>query len=231
MKTIGMIGGMSWESSLEYYRIMNQEVKAMLGGHHSCDCLMYSVDFGPIKELQHAGEWDKLTDIMIDAARRVQAGGAELLVICTNTMHRMAPEIAENIDIPIIHIVDTTAEEIKRRGLKKVLLLGTRFTMEQEFYRGRLTEKHGIDVLVPTGEDMNTIHDIIYNELVLGKIIPGSRVKYLEIINKMVDQGAEGVILGCTEIPLLVKAEDTAVPLFDTTTIHAVKAVELALGE
>lgn len=229
MKTIGLIGGMSWESSLEYYRIINETVKAELGGHHSCDCLMYSVDFGPVKDLQHAGEWDKLTTIMIEAARRLEKGGAELLVICTNTMHRMAPDIEKEIRIPIIHIADTTAAEIKKASLKKVLLLGTRFTMEQDFYKGRLTEKHGIEVLIPDEEDMVTVHNIIYNELVMGKILEESRKKYRDIIRKMVSRGAEGVILGCTEIPLLIKADDSPVPVFDTTTIHAVKAVEIAL--
>lgn len=229
MKTIGLIGGMSWESSLEYYRIINETVKAELGGHHSCDCLMYSVDFGPVKDLQHAGEWDKLTTIMIEAARRLEKGGAELLVICTNTMHRMAPDIEKEIRIPIIHIADTTAAEIKKASLKKVLLLGTRFTMEQDFYKGRLTEKHGIEVLIPDEEDMATVHNIIYNELVMGKILEESREKYRDIIRKMVSRGAEGVILGCTEIPLLIKAGDSPVPVFDTTTIHAVRAVELAL--
>jgi len=229
MKTIGLIGGMSWESSLEYYRIINETVKAELGGHHSCDCLMYSVDFGPVKDLQHAGEWDKLTTIMIEAARRLEKGGAELLVICTNTMHRMAPDIEKEIRIPIIHIADTTAAEIKKASLKKVLLLGTRFTMEQDFYKGRLTEKHGIEVLIPDEEDMATVHNIIYNELVMGKILEESREKYRDIIRKMVSRGAEGVILGCTEIPLLIKADDSPVPVFDTTTIHAVKAVEIAL--
>jgi aspartate racemase len=229
MKTIGLIGGMSWESSLEYYRVMNEYVKKKLGGHHPCECLIYSVDFGPIKELQHAGKWDELTTIMIEAARRLVNGGAELLVIGTNTMHRMAPEIEAAIDIPLIHITDATASAIKKKGLNKILLLGTRFTMEQDFYKGRLTDKHGIEVIIPNSDDMDTVHDIIYNELVLGQVKDESREKYRLIIQKAVKEGAEGVILGCTEIPLLVKAEDTTVPLFDTTTLHAVKAVQMAL--
>lgn len=229
MKTIGLIGGMSWESSLEYYRIINQNVKARLGGHHSCDCLMYSVDFGPVKDLQHAGEWEKLTSIMIDAARRLEKGGAELLVICTNTMHRMAPDIEREISIPLVHIADATADQIKLASLRKVLLLGTRFTMEQDFYRGRLTEKYGIDVIIPGEEDIESVHNIIYNELVMGEINEKSRNIYRDIIQKMVILGAEGVILGCTEIPLLIKPEDSPIPVFDTTTIHAVKAVDLAL--
>jgi aspartate racemase len=229
MKTIGLIGGMSWESSLEYYRIINEAVKERLGGHHSCDSLMYSVDFGPIKDLQHAGNWDQLTSIMIEAAQRLEKGGAELLVICTNTMHRMAPDIEKKVNLPLIHIGDTTATAIKEAGLKKVLLLGTRFTMEQEFYKGRLTEKHGLEVITPEGEDIETIHNIIYYELVLGKVVDSSREKYKSIIKKAAKQGAEGVILGCTEIPLLIKPNDSPIPVFDTTTIHAVKAVEEAL--
>ena len=229
MKTIGLIGGMSWESSLEYYRIMNEEVKSRMGGHHSCDCLMYSVDFGPVKDLQHAGEWDKLTAIMVDAAGRLVKGGADILVICTNTMHRMAPDIEMAVNIPLVHIADTTAYEIKKAGLQKVLLLGTRFTMEQDFYKGRLAEKHGISVMVPDREDIEIVHNIIYDELVMGKIYEESRIKYRDIISKYVTRGAEGVILGCTEIPLLIKVGDSPVPVFDTTTIHAVRAVELAL--
>ena len=230
MKTIGMIGGMSWKSTLEYYRIMNETVKERLGGHHSCDCLIYSVDFGPIKDLQFAGDWDKLTELMVDAAVRLKKGGAEIMVICTNTMHKMAPEIEKATAIPLIHIADATAAKIKAARLTKVLLLGTRFTMEQDFYRGRLSERHGIEVLTPDSEDMNTIHNIIYNELVMGIIKDESRDIFLHIIRKMSALGAEGLILGCTEIPLLIKAEDSPLPVFDTTTIHAVNAVELALS-
>lgn len=226
-----MIGGMSWESTLDYYRIMNKTVKERLGGHHSCDCLIYSVDFGPIKDLQHAGDWDRLTEIMIAAALRLEKGGAEIMVICTNTMHRMAPDIEKISAIPLIHIADATATEIKASGINRVLLLGTRFTMEQDFYRKRLADKFGIEVMVPESNDMDIIHNIIYNELVMGIILDESRVKYLEIIKKMVALGAEGVILGCTEIPQLIKTEDSPVPVFDTTTIHAVKAVEMALEQ
>ena len=229
MKTIGLIGGMSWESSLEYYRIVNETVKEKVGEHNSADCLMYSVDFGPIRELQHKGEWDKLTEIMVEAAQRLKDGGAELICICTNTMHKMAPDIEKRVKLPIIHIADTTAAEIKAKSLRKVLLLGTRFTMEQDFYKGRLTEKHGIEVLIPDADDVDIIHNIIYYELVLGEIKEESRKEYIRIISKSIEAGAEGVILGCTEIPLLVKQADCSVPVFDTTTIHAVKTVEAAL--
>jgi aspartate racemase len=229
MKKIGLIGGMSWESSLEYYRIINETVKDKLGGHHSADCLMYSVDFGPVKDLQYAGEWGKLTEIMVEAATRLKNGGAEQITICTNTMHLMAAEVEKATGLPVIHIADTTAEAIKAQKLKKVLLLGTRFTMEKDFYKGRLSDKHGIEVMVPDPADIETVNDVIYSELVLGKILKESHVKYLAIINKMIDRGTEGVILGCTEIPLLVKQEDCRVPVFDTTMIHAVETVEQAL--
>lgn len=229
MKTIGLIGGMSWESSLEYYRIVNEAVKEKVGEHSSADCLMYSVDFGPIRKLQHDGDWEKLIEIMVEAAQRLKDGGADLICICTNTMHKMAPDIEKRINLPLIHIADTTAAEIKAKQLDKVLLLGTRFTMEQDFYKGRLTEKHGIDVLIPNANDIDIIHNIIYNELVLGEIKDESKKEYIRIINKSIEAGAQGVILGCTEIPLLVKQADCSVPVFDTTTIHAVKTVEAAL--
>jgi len=229
MKTIGLIGGMSWESSLEYYRIVNETVKEKLGERHSADCLMYSVDFGPIKELQFEGKWEELTAIMIEAGMRLKNGGAEQITICTNTMHLMAADVEKATDLPVLHIADTTAEEIKAKGISKVLLLGTMFTMEKDFYKGRLIDRHGIDVLIPEPEDIEIVNNIIYNELVLGTIKEESRQEYLRVINKMVKQGAEGVILGCTEIPLLIKQEDCPVPVFDTTTIHAVKTVEKAL--
>lgn len=229
MKTMGLIGGMSWESSLEYYRIINETVKEKLGGHHSADCLMYSVDFGPVKDLQFKGDWDRLTDLMIEAGLRLKNGGAEQITICTNTMHMMAKDVEHATGLPVLHIADTTAEVIKASSISKVLLLGTRFTMEKDFYKGRLTKEHGIDVLIPEPGDREIVNDIIYNELVLGSILDKSKKKYLRIIDKMVEQGAQGVILGCTEIPLLIKQEDCSVPIFDTTTIHAVKTVEQSL--
>jgi aspartate racemase len=228
MKTIGLIGGMSWESSLNYYKILNEEVKRRLGGHHSCKCLMNSVDFAEIEKLQHEGNWDKLTEMMIEAARNIQRGGADFLVICTNTMHKMADEIEQNVGIPVLHIADTAAESIKSEGIRKVGLVGTKFTMEQDFYKDRLREKHGIEVLIPDEQERQRVHDIVYNELVLGVIRESSRNIYLEVINNLVSKGAEGIVLGCTEIPLLVHQKDCNVRLFDTTTIHALAAVELA---
>ncbi len=228
--TIGLIGGMSWESSAEYYRIINQETQRRLGGVHSARSLMWSVDFDEIKQLQHAGEWDKLTEAMTDAARRLERGGADFIVLCTNTMHRMADAIASSVDIPLLHIADPTAERIKAAGLQRVGLLGTAFTMEQDFYKGRLQDHHGLDVIVPDAEDRSVVHEIIYKELVLGRINPASRAAYREIIARLIDRGAQAIILGCTEIMLLVSGEDSAVPLFDTTTIHAQAAVERALG-
>lgn len=229
MKTIGLIGGMSWESSAVYYDIINKTVKEKLGGHHSCDCLMYSVDFAVIEELQHKGDWDQLTRIMVDAAKRLERGGAELLVICTNTMHKMAPEVEQSISVPLVHLVDVVAGKIREKGLHRVALLGTRFTMEQDFYKGRLIEKHGIEVIVPDIAGIETVHRIIYSELVHGIIREESRQDYFAIIERLIVRGAQGVILGCTEIPLLVKQEDCTVPVFDTTTLHAVAAVEAAL--
>ncbi len=225
MKTIGLIGGMSWESSLEYYRIINEKVKKELGGLHSAQSLMYSVDFERIKNLQHEGNWDELTTIMIDAAKRLEKGGAEIIVICTNTMHKMANEVQENINLPLIHIADATALAIKNKNLKKIALLGTKFTMEQDFYKGRLIEKHGIEVIIPNDEDRDLVHKIIYNELCLGNIKNLSKKEYVRIIEKLAKEGAEGVILGCTEIPLLIKEDDVSIPTFDTTTIHAERAV------
>ncbi len=229
MKTIGLIGGMSWESSAVYYDIINKTVKEKLGGHHSCECLMYSVDFARIEKLQHQGDWEQLTEIMVDVAKKLERGGAELLVICTNTMHKMAPEVEKSIGIPVVHIVDTIADRIKEQNLSKVALLGTRFTMEQDFYKGRLTEKHGIEVIIPDTAGIETVHRIIYQELVLGTIREQSRQEYMDIIEELIGRGAQGIILGCTEIPLLIKQEDCTVPVFDTTTIHAIKAVEQAL--
>jgi aspartate racemase len=231
MKTIGLVGGMSWESSLEYYRIINEAVKEKLGGFHSAKCIMYSVDFEEIEKLQHQGKWEEATVLMIDAARRVEKGGADFVVICTNTMHKMADDVQESINISLLHIADVTAEEIIKRGLKKVGLLGTRFTMEEDFYKGRLLEKHGLEIIIPNEEERQTIHSILYSELVMGEIKRISKETFQTIIQNLEARGVEGVILGCTEIPLLVKQEDYEIPLFDTTTIHARAAVDFALGE
>ena len=229
MKTIGMIGGMSWESSIEYYRIINQTVKEKLGGLHSAQSLMYSVDFAEIEILQNEGRWDEATQAMIEAAQHVEAGGADFVIICTNTMHKMADEVETAIGIPLLHIADAAAGAIKAQGLSKIGLLGTRFTMEEDFYRGRLVEKHGLEVLIPEAEDREIVHRVIYDELVLGEIKPESREAYKGIIEKLIAEGAQGIILGCTEVGLLVKEEDSPVPIFDTAYIHAVAAVEYAL--
>jgi aspartate racemase len=231
MKTIGMIGGMSWESSIEYYRIVNETVKEKLGGLHSAKSVMYSVDFAEIETLQHEGSWEEATQAMIAAARHVEAGGADFLVICTNTMHKMADDVERAIRIPLLHIADATAEAIKAHGLQMVGLLGTKFTMDEDFYRGRLVDKHGLEVLIPDANDREIVHRVIYDELVLGEIKTESRNQYWHIIEKLIASGAQGIILGCTEIGLLVKDEDSGVPLFDTTYIHAMSAVELALSE
>jgi aspartate racemase len=230
MKTIGLLGGMSWESSSEYYRILNESVKARLGGFHSADCLMLSVDFDEVETLQHQNDWDALTEMMIDAAQRIEAGGAELLVICTNTMHKMAPEMQAAIGIPLLHIADAAGEAITAQGLHTVGLLGTKFTMEGDFYRQRLNEKFGLTVLIPDEADRETVHNTIYGELVKGEINPESRQAFVEIIKDLQSKGVEGIILGCTEIPLLVKQTDVPIPIFDTTRIHAEAAVDWALG-
>jgi len=231
LKTIGLLGGMSWESSLEYYRLLNEEVLERLGGSHSADCLMYSFDFQTVENLQHAGDWDALTRAMVDQAMNLKGGGAECVVICTNTMHKMAPEIETATQLPVIHIADVTGVEIRKQGLKKVLLLGTRFTMEGDFYRKVLMDKHGIEVVIPAEEDRRIVHDVIYGELVQGKVLDESRQAYARIIEASKKQGAEGVILGCTEIPLLIHQKDASIPVFDTTAIHAKAAVDWALGE
>jgi len=227
---IGLIGGMSWESSAEYYRIINREMRRRLGGVHSAQSLMWSVDFGEIERLQHRGDWEELTRRMIDGAARLQRGGADFIMLCTNTMHRMADDIVAAIDIPLLHIADPTAEKIRSAGLRKVGLLGTAFTMEQEFYKGRLEKRFGLEVLVPESDDRRTVHDIIYTELVAGEIRPESRSAYREIMARLVGRGAQAIILGCTEIMLLVSETDSTVPLFDTTTLHALAAVDRALA-
>ncbi|WP_432287448.1 aspartate/glutamate racemase family protein [Aminobacter sp. BA135] len=229
-KVIGLIGGLSWESSAEYYRIINEQVRARLGGLHSARMLMWSFDFAEIEALQSSGRWQEATLEMIDAARRLERGGADFVVICSNTMHRMASEVQAAIGIPLLHIADPTAERIRAAGLGRVGLLGTAFTMEQDFYKGRLAGLHGLEVLVPEAEDRAVVHRIIYDELVQGRVEARSRQVYREVIARLVERGAEAVILGCTEIMLLVGPEDSAVPLFDTTGIHAEAMVERALG-
>ncbi len=231
MKTIGLIGGMSWESSIEYYRIINETVRDKLGGLHSAKSVMVSVDFAEIETLQHAGAWDELTARMIDAARQVQAGGGDFVVICTNTMHKMADDVAAAIDIPLLHIADATAARIKARGLGAISLLGTRFTMEEDFYKGRLVNNHGLNVLIPDESERADVHRIIYDELVVGEILPESKARYVEIMQHLAARGAQGVILGCTEIGLLVGQDDIDIPVFDTTLIHAQVAVDYALGD
>ena len=229
MKTIGMIGGMSWESSIEYYRIVNEAVKERLGELHSAKSVMVSVDFAEIEMLQREGRWEQATRAMVTAARSVEAGGADFLIICTNTMHKMAKEVQQGIGIPLLHIADATAEVITARGLHRVGLLGTRFTMEEDFYRGRLAEKFHLGVLIPEAADREIVHRVIYDELVLGKIQPASKAEYSRIITGLAEAGAEGIILGCTEIGLLISQADSRLPLFDTTRIHALAAVEYAL--
>jgi aspartate racemase len=229
MKTIGLIGGMSWESSLLYYQNINQTVKEKLGGHHSAKCILFSVDFQEIIDLQHQGKWDEATKIMIDSAQKLEAAGADLIVICTNTMHKMAKEVEESVSIPLLHIADATAKEIVNAGIKKVALLGTAFTMEQDFYKGRLAEQFGLDVIVPNETDRKIIHEIIYQELCLGIINDESREAYLKIINSLSEQGAEAIILGCTEITLLISQDHCSIPVYDTTRLHAESAVDSAL--
>ncbi len=231
MKTIGLIGGMSWESTVPYYRIMNETVRARLGGFHSAKLVLYSVDFYEIELLQHRGDWEEAGRRLAQAGRSLQAAGADFLVLCTNTMHKVADAIESAVSIPLLHITDPTAQEIKQAGLKKVGLLGTRFTMEQDFYRGRLRDRDHLDVLIPDDEDRGIVHRVIYEELVLGLVRDSSSAEYRRIIQRLVDQGAQGVILGCTEISMLVGQSDSPVPLFDTTAIHATKAAEWALDE
>ncbi|MGR5091983.1 aspartate/glutamate racemase family protein [Vibrio maritimus] len=231
MKTIGLLGGMSWESTLSYYKSINEGVKQALGGLHSAKICLYSVNFDEIEKLQHQGRWDETATILGEAAASVESGGADFLLICTNTMHKVAPDIEKHITIPILHIADATAEALKNDGIKKVVLLGTRFTMEQPFYKDRLIEQHGIDVVVPNEADRTLVHDIIYQELCRGEIKDQSRQVYLEIIARLKQQGAEAVILGCTEIALLVQQQHTDVALFDTTAIHADAAVSMALKQ
>jgi aspartate racemase len=229
MKTIGLIGGVTWHSTAEYYRLINEDVHRRLGGSSSAKIALYSLEFAEIEALQEAGAWDRLNSIMADAAKRVEAAGADFIVICANTMHITENAIVAAVRIPLLHIADATAAEIHRRGFKTIGLLGTRYTMEHDFYRGRLEDKHGLIVLIPDAAERQTVHGIIYRELVNGVVRDESLRAYIGIIDGLRRRGAEGVILGCTEIPLLVKPGDTTLPLFDTTALHAKAAVDLAL--
>lgn len=228
MKTIGLIGGMSWESTVTYYRLINEEVKNRLGGLHSAKCLLYSVDFQEVERYQAADEWEKAGRLLAAAAQSLEKGGADFIVICTNTMHKVIEQIEENISIPVLHIADAAANRIKQSALKTIGLLGTKYTMEQAFYKSRL-ESNGIKVLVPEAPDREIVNKIIYEELCLGQIRQSSREDYKQVIRRLVDAGAEGIVLGCTEIGLLIKPEDSEVPLLDTTIIHAMESVKMAL--
>lgn len=231
MKTIGLIGGLSWESTLEYYRLVNEGVKQQLGGLHSAQCLLYSVDFGPIEALMRQGNWQQVNERLVAAATHLQQGGAEFMLICSNTIHKCAAAIGEQTGMRVLHIADAAARSIKEQGVKKVGLLGTKFVMEEDFYRQRLTDQHGIEVVIPEEAEREFINKVIFAELCLGILSPASKQQFLQIIDKLLLAGAEGVVLGCTEIPLLIKQADVAAPVFDTTTLHAAMAVEWALAE
>lgn len=230
MKTIGLLGGMSWESTVSYYQAINEGVKRQLGGLHSAKVVLNSVDFAQIEKLQHEGDWPATAEILSKAAKDVEKAGADCLLICTNTMHLVADEVAKGISIPLIHIADATGEQVSSKGISKVALLGTAFTMEKDFYKGRLKNNFGLEVLTPGEEARTRVHDVIYQELCLGKISASSKRFYLNVIDDLKQQGAEAVILGCTEIGLLVKQEDSSLPIFDTAEIHALTAVEFALA-
>jgi aspartate racemase len=230
LKTIGLLGGMSWESTGLYYRLINEGVKARLGGLHSAQIAMVSVDFHPIEEMQHSGDWDGTAQVLAQAARQVEAAGADFLVICTNTMHKVAPQVEEAIGIPILHLADATGRRIRAAGMGTIGLLGTNFTMEQDFYKGRLVNNFGLNVLVPPKPDRDIVHRVIYEELCLGQVVESSRSEYLRIMEDLRSRGAEGIIEGCTEIVMLVQQAHSDVPLFDTTAIHAEEAVAEALG-
>ena len=231
MKTLGLIGGMSWESTAVYYRLINELVRERMGGLHSAQVLIWSFDFEEVERCQAEDRWDEATRMMEDASRRLKAGGADILVICTNTMHRMADEVEEATGLPLVHIADATAEAVKARGIGRVGLLGTAYTMEQDFYRGRLIDRHGLQVVIPEEADRRTVHDVIYDELCQGEVRRESRARYLEIVGRLRTQGAEGVILGCTEIGLLIGQDDLDIPVFDSTEAHAAAAVEAALAD
>jgi len=230
MKTIGLIGGMSWESSAEYYRIINSSINKRLGGLHSAKILMYSFDFAEIEKLQHDNKWEKATNLMVNAAKRLEKANADFILICTNTMHKMAEDVTKNINIPLLHIVDATAEKAKAKDIEKIGLLGTKFTMEQDFYKDRL-KKYGIDTLIPNESQKKIVHNIIYEELCLGEIRDSSRESIKNIISYLGDNGAQGIVLGCTELPLLIKQDDSHIPIFNTTVIHAEAAVDFSLKD
>ena len=230
MRTIGLIGGMSWESTVSYYQAINRNVQMRLGGLHSAKIILESVDFAPIAQMQSDSEWEKAGLVLAESAARLQTAGADCVLICTNTMHNVAEQVENAIDVPLLHIADATAHALQADHICKVGLLGTRFTMEQDFYKGRLTQQHGIEVITPSDTSRTIVHDVIYNELCLGQICNDSREQYLQIIQELAQAGAQAVILGCTEIALLVKQGDTAMPLYDTTAIHAQAAVEFALA-
>ena len=231
MKVIGLIGGMSWNSTLEYYRIINESFARRLGALHSPRLVLYNVDFDEIQRAQHEGRWDDTADILVDAGNAVKRAGADFLVICTNTMHKVANDVEEKVGLPLLHIVDVTGDAIRERGLHRIGLLGTRFVMKGPFYQDRLRDRFAIDLLVPREDDMDTIHQIIYNELCEGRIKASSRRVCAGIISKLVDEGAEGIVLGCTELPLLIQPSEMHAPIFDTTRLHAEAAVNLALAE
>ena len=231
MKTIGLIGGMSWESSLEYYRILNEAVKARLGGFHSAKCVMASVDFAPVEEMQRSGDWETMGEMLAGEARALERAGAGCVLLCTNTMHKVAPAIEAAVRIPFLHIADAAAGAIRARGMTTIGLLGTRFTMEEDFYTARLRDRFGLQALIPSPQERETVHRVIFDELVKGAIRPESREAYRRIIAGLVERGAEGILLGCTEIGLLVKDGDAAVPLFDTTRLHALAAIDWAFEE
>lgn len=230
MKTIGLIGGMSWESTIPYYRIINEEVKNRLGGLHSAKIILYSVEFDEIEKCQSSGDWEKSGDILGRAAQSLEAAGVDFILICTNTMHKVAPQIAAMIHVPIIHIADATADELQKDQIGKVGLLGTKYTMTQDFYKQRLIDR-GIDVVIPDDSDIDVINDIIFHELCLGKLKEESRMKFEKIIERLKEKGADGVILGCTEIGLLIHQPDSSLPVYDTTLIHAKRAAEMAMGD
>ncbi len=229
MKTIGLLGGMSWESTSRYYREINEGVKAALGGLHSARIVLHSVDFDPIEKMQSSGDWQGAAELLVPAARGIEAAGADFLLLCTNTMHKIAPRLEAAVGIPFLHIADATAQALAKDSVNTVGLLGTRFTMEQDFYRGRLTDLHGLTVVVPDEEDRKIVDDVIFQELCLGKILDESKAKYLDIVGKLAAAGAEAIILGCTEISMLINQTDTQTPLYDTTEIHAACAVAKAL--
>jgi len=230
VKRIGLLGGMSWESSIEYYRFVNEATRDRLGGLHSADCIMRSVDFADIEELQRSGDWDEAGRVLAREAQSLESAGAELLVLCTNTMHKVADSITAATEVPLVHIADTTAHAIKAAGLQTVGLLATGYTMEQDFYVGRLRDKHGLAVIVPEPDDRALVHRVIYDELCVGVVRDDSRAEYRRVMARLVERGAQAILLGCTEIELLVGPEDASVPTFDTTRLHAERAVDLALA-